>query len=166
MEQVAGMGVDLVTVHCTSSKKMLERAVAGSHGKTKVLGVTLLTDNDADIIEASGYERQYVEDPGKLVLKRAQMAHEAGCAGVVCSGHEVAVVKKALGSSFLVVTPGIRPEWTVLKNDDQARITTPAMAVRAGADLIVVGRPIRTAADPRKAALRIGEEIDLALQPS
>ena len=163
MEQVAGMGVELVTVHCASSQKMLERAVAASHGKTRVLGVTLLTDNDASTIEAAGYERKYVENPGRLVLKRAQMAHEAGCAGVVCSGHEVAAVKESLGNAFLAVTPGIRPGWTVLENDDQARVTTPAMAVEAGADFIVVGRPIRTAADPRDAARRIGEEIELAL---
>ena len=163
MEQVAEMGVNLVTVHCTSTRKMVERAVAGSRGKTGVLGVTLLTDNDAQAIEAAGYDCQYVEDPGRLVLKRAEMAHKAGCVGVVCSGHEAAAVKARFGRSFLAVTPGIRPEWSLLDNDDQARVTTPAMAVQAGADLIVVGRPIRTAADPRVAALRVGEEIDMAL---
>jgi len=166
MEQVALMGVDLVTVHCASTRKMLERAVAGSQGKTGVLGVTLLTDNDSQDVESAGYEQKYVEDLNRLVLKRAGMAHGAGCRGVVCSGHEVAAVKALLGKDFLAVTPGIRPGWSLLDNDDQARVTTPAKAVLAGADLIVVGRPIRAAADPREAALRIGAEIDEALGES
>ncbi len=163
MGRVAKMGVDLVTVHSCSSQKMLEMAVVGGNQKTGVLGVTLLTDNDSKAVMEAGFINKYVEDTSLLVMKRAKMAHAAGCRGVVCSGHEASAIKSCFGKDFLVVTPGIRPEWTKLKNDDQKRITTPAMAVQAGADLIVVGRPIRTAADPASAADRIAKEIDDAL---
>ncbi|MFH2092363.1 MAG: orotidine 5'-phosphate decarboxylase / HUMPS family protein, partial [Pseudomonadota bacterium] len=89
MGRVAGLGVDLVTVHC-ASLAMLEQAVAGGQEKTKVLGVTLLTDNDAAMVEASGFKDQYVKDPLQLVMLRAKMAYDAGCTGIVCSGKEVA----------------------------------------------------------------------------
>ncbi|MFH1156781.1 MAG: orotidine-5'-phosphate decarboxylase [Pseudomonadota bacterium] len=163
MERVAELGVDLVTVHCSSSARMLEMAVQGGQGRTGVLGVTLLTDNDAHVVEQAGYKDEFSRDPGRLVMKRAGMAFAAGCSGVVCSGREVASIKAAFGQGFLAVTPGIRPEWTVLEADDQKRITTPASAVLSGADLIVVGRPIRAAVNPESAAARIAEEIDSVL---
>jgi len=186
MERVAELGVDLVTVHCASSQKMLEMAVKGGRyrkvpatatehnryrGKNHagvlpgedgvgVLGVTLLTDNDTAVVEAGGFKEHYVNDIQALVMKRAKMAHAAGCRGVVCSGQEAKMVKSTFGEDFLAVTPGIRPEWSITQGDDQQRITTPAMAVRAGADLIVVGRPIKRAADPAGAAERIAQEIE------
>jgi len=166
MERVANLGVDLVTVHCSSSNRMLEKAVQGGQGKTGVLGVTLLTDNDADTVKASGFRDKFVENPNLLVMHRAEMAYDAGCKGVVCSGKEVAQVKKTFGKSFLAVTPGIRPEWTLLENDDQKRVTTPGMAVSLGSDLIVIGRPIRDADDPAKAAQKVIDEIEAALIPS
>ena len=162
MGRVVALGVDLVTVHCSASRKMVERAVAASEGKTGVLGVTLLTDHDAADVAEAGFKSIYVEAPHQLVLHRARMAHAAGCAGVVCSGREAGEVKTLFGNDFLAVTPGIRPTWSLPANDDQARVTTPAMAVRAGADLIVVGRPIRDARDPHDAAQRIGLEIEAA----
>ncbi|MCK5349740.1 MAG: orotidine-5'-phosphate decarboxylase, partial [Desulfobacula sp.] len=165
MERVANLGVDLVTVHCSSSRAMLEKAVEGSKGKTGVLGVTLLTDNDADTVEAAGFKDKFVKDPHLLVMHRAKMAYEAGCKGVVCSGKEVQQVKKAFGNDFLAVTPGIRPAWTLLENDDQKRVTTPGQAVTLGSDLIVIGRPIRDADDPAKAAQRVIKEIEAALSP-
>lgn len=160
MERVADLGVDLVTVHCSSSAKMLEAAVKGSRGRARVLGVTLLTDNDARVVADAGFKREFVDDPGRLVLKRARMAFEAGCAGVVCSGNEARLVRETFGTEFLVVTPGIRPAWSMVDHDDQKRVTTPAMAVREGADYIVVGRPIRSAADPGMAAEQIAVEIE------
>jgi orotidine-5'-phosphate decarboxylase len=162
MGRVASLGVDLVTVHC-SSLNMLEKAVEGGLGKTGVLGVTLLTDNDAEAVKAAGLKDQFVNEPQKLVLLRAKMAHEAGCAGIVCSGHEVADIKKEFGSEFLAVTPGIRPEWTLMENDDQKRVTTPGQAVTRGSDLIVIGRPIRDAVDPKKAAIKVIKEINAVL---
>ena len=95
----------------------------------------------------------------RLVLKRAVEAHGAGCAGVVCSGQEVGAIKSRLGKDFVAVTPGIRPFWEVEGNDDQKRVTTPADAIQNGADFLVIGRPIRDAADPKRAAIRIADEI-------
>jgi len=94
-----------------------------------------------------------------LVMKRAAMAKDAGCAGIVCSGLEVHAIKQQFGKDFIAVTPGIRPLWDVTEKDDQQRITTPAQAIRNGADYIVIGRPIRDAQDPKAAARRIAEEI-------
>jgi len=162
MGRVANLGVDLVTVHCASAK-MLEMAVEGGRDKTGVLGVTLLTDNDAKAVEAGGFKERFVKDPNELVLVRASMAHGAGCSGVVCSGREAAQIKEAFGRNFLTVTPGIRPEWSLLENDDQKRVTTPARAVEQGSDLIVVGRPIRDAADPVAAAQKVILEIEAAI---
>jgi orotidine-5'-phosphate decarboxylase len=166
MGRVANLGVDLVTVHCSSSRAMLEKAVEGGKGRTGVLGVTLLTDNDRDIVQASGFKDQFVKDPQRLVIHRAKMAYDAGCKGVVCSGMEVQQIKKYFGKSFLAVTPGIRPAWTLLENDDQKRITTPGKAVTLGSDLIVIGRPIRDAEDPGLAAQKVIKEIEAALNPS
>ncbi len=162
MGRVVSLGVDLVTVHCASAR-MLEMAVEGGRGETGVLGVTLLTDNDSTTVDAGGFKEKFVKDPNELVLVRARMASAAGCAGVVCSGREAAQIKGAFGRNFLAVTPGIRPEWSLLENDDQKRVTTPAQAVKQGSDLIVIGRPIRDAADPVGAAQRVVREIDTAL---
>jgi len=162
MERVAILGVDLVTVHC-ASLAMLEKAVEGGKKKTGVLGVTLLTDNDANMVEAAGFKDQFVKDPGLLVMHRAKMAYESGCRGVVCSGHEARQIKERFGQSFLAVTPGIRPAWTLLENDDQKRVTTPGQAVTLGSDLIVIGRPIRDAKDPAAAARKVVQEVEAAL---
>jgi len=163
MERVASLGVDLVTVHCSSSAAMLEKAVKGSKGKTGVLGVTLLTDNDADTVEFAGFKDKFVKDTNLLVMHRAKMAYEAGCKGVVCSGREVQQIKECFGRSFLTVTPGIRPAWTFLENDDQKRVTTPGKAVSLGSDLIVIGRPIRDASDPAEAAQKVINEIEATI---
>lgn len=162
MARVANLGVDLVTVHC-ASMAMLEQAVKGGKRKTGVLGVTLLTDNDTDTVLAAGFKDKFVRAPHLLVMHRAKMAAASGCTGVVCSGQEVQQIKKSFGASFLAVTPGIRPAWTLLENDDQKRVTTPGQAVHLGSDLIVIGRPIRDANDPAKAALRVAQEIETAL---
>ena len=159
MKRVADLGVAFVTVHCGESLKMLAAAVDGGGGKVGVLGVTVLTSVSSEEIYAAGFQRELAEDMGRLVLKRAAMAHEAGCAGVICSGREAGGIKTAFGPDFLAVTPGIRPAREGTSSDDQARITTPAQAVQNGADYLVIGRPIRDADDPRAAARRIAEEI-------
>ena len=92
------------------------------------------------------------------------MASDAGCAGVVCSGQEVEGIKKAFGSGFQAVTPGIRPADGGVAADDQARVVTPAMAIRRGSDYLVIGRPIRDAEGPRAAARAIAAEIQGALE--
>jgi len=159
MARVAELGVDVVTVHC-ASLTMLEKAVAGGQGKTGVLGVTLLTDNDAAMVQAAGFKEQYVENTQSLVMLRAKMALDAGCSGVICSGKEVARIKQTFGKDFLAITPGIRPEWTLLENDDQKRVTTPGQAVKLGSDYIVIGRPIRDAKDPVEASQKVAREIE------
>lgn len=164
MARIADLGVDLVTVHCASSVRMLEKAVAGGDGKTGVLGVTLLTDNDQACLVAAGFKSEFSEDVQKIVGLRASMAHKAGCRGVVCSGQESAGIKKRFGTDFLAVTPGIRPKWSLTPGDDQKRITTPAAAVKAGSDLLVIGRPIRDAKDPAEAAGKVAQEIDTFLE--
>ena len=163
MRGIADLGVELATVHCGESRAMLEAAVRGSCGKVNVLGVTVLTSVAASELRSAGYAEQMADDLGRLVLHKASMAKNAGCAGVVCSGLEVESIKENLGKDFLAVTPGIRPDWAVDGSDDQKRVVTPAMAVSRGADYVVIGRPIRNAADPANAADRIAEEIDAIL---
>lgn len=160
MRGVADLSVDLATVHCGESLAMLEAAVAGGGGRVGILGVTVLTSVGASDLRSAGYRQEMVSDLGQLVLQKAGMAKTAGCAGIVCSGREVGIIKARMGSSFIAVTPGIRPNWGEPTRDDQKRIVTPAMAVADGADYLVVGRPIRQAADPVAAAGRIAGEID------
>ena len=164
MASIADLGVDFATAHCGENKGMLEAAVAGSKGKVGVLGVTVLTSvSDKDLL-AAGFRSEFASDLSNLVIKRASIAKKAGCAGVVCSGLEVAMIKKNFGKNFMAITPGIRPDWDVLIKDDQQRITTPAVAIKNEADYLVIGRPIRDANDPKEAVIRITKEIEAALQ--
>ncbi len=163
MAQVAQLDVFFATVHCGESRAMLEAAVDGAGGRVNVLGVTVLTSvSPADVAEA-GYRERYSRDLQQLVIKKASMARDAGCAGIVCSGQEVQGIKSAFGDGFQAVTPGIRPVGGGVTADDQSRIVTPAMAIRQGSDYLVIGRPIRDAADPRAAARVIAAEILEAL---
>jgi len=163
MESIADLGVAFATVHCAESKKMLEAAVAGSRGKVGVLGVTILTSvSDKDLL-AAGFRTEFTSDLSALVIKRASIAKKAGCAGVVCSGLEVAMIKKNFGKDFIAITPGIRPDWDNLIKDDQQRKTTPAMAIKNGSDYLVIGRPIRDANNPKEAVIRITDEIEAVL---
>lgn len=163
MEGIADLGVYFATVHCGETSKMLDAAVIGGRGDVRILGVTVLTSVSAHDIETAGYRSEFYPDLSALVLKRARMARKAGCAGVVCSGLEAMAIKKQIGAEFFTVTPGIRPSWSVGKQDDQQRITTPAQAVSNGSDYLVIGRPIRDAADPAAAARRVADEIEAAL---
>ncbi len=159
MEQIAGWKAAFATVHCGESRAMLDAAVKSADKKTGVLGVTVLTSVSGDDLAAAGLDSAYAEDPGALVLKRAQMAYDAGCAGVVCSGRETALIKEKFGPEFVTMVPGIRPGWAV-DADDQKRVVTPAEAVKNGADYLVIGRPIRDAGDPADAAEMIAGEIE------
>jgi len=160
MEGIADLGVKFATVHCGESQKMLEAAVAGSHGNVDILGVTVLTSVSAADIEAAGYQPDYYRDLSGLVVKKAAMAKAAGCAGIVCSGLEASMIKNRFGKDFTTVTPGIRPQWSLGEPDDQARVTTPARAIKNGSDYLVIGRPIRDAGDPAQAAMKVAEEIE------
>lgn len=156
-------GPRFVTVHCDEGNGVLQDVAQNNPGNTQILGITVLTSLNGEKLKESGYAEAYTEDVSELVLLRARMAKAAGCHGVVCSGLEAAGVRKELGPDGVIVTPGIRPLWSVVDRDDQKRIATPADAVRNGADYVVVGRPIRDAASPRDAAKKVADEIASAL---
>ena len=163
MARVADLGVFFVTVHCGESQSMLEAAVDGAAGRVNVLGVTVLTSVTSQDIAAAGYQDRYAMDLSQLVMKKATMAKAAGCAGVVCSGQEVSEIRTIVGKDFQLVTPGIRPGGSLVTADDQSRVVTPALAIRRGADYLVIGRPIRDAHDPKVAAQSIAAEIQQEL---
>jgi orotidine-5'-phosphate decarboxylase len=157
-------GVQLLNVHALGGKAMLEAAVqAISAGvpmgadRPRLLAVTLLTSMDAKAIKEVGIGGP----PLSRVRKLAKLAKTAGADGVVASVQEAKAIRKACGRDFLIVTPGVRPKDKngAGKKDDQARTATPREAIKAGADFLVVGRPILAAADPRAAAQEIVEEI-------
>lgn len=147
-----GRGARFATVH--GNQSIMEAAAAAGGDGLGILAVTVLTSLDRGDLEDLGFHC----DVESLVVSRARRALEAGCEGVVSSGLEVARLRELVGPRLLVVTPGIRP----VENrpvDDQKRVMTPAQALAAGADYLVVGRPVREAADPRAAA----EAIQLAI---
>jgi orotidine-5'-phosphate decarboxylase len=152
----AKLGVDFLTVHGHDTKT-LEAAVRGRAGSDlKLLAVTVLTSLGPPDLEEQGT----VLAPQDLVLRRAKLALEAGFDGVIASGQEARAIRAASGSKFLIVTPGIRlPGGDA---GDQSRVTTPQHALRAGADHIVVGRPITAAPDPRAAAETFITQIESA----
>lgn len=142
----AGLGVDFLTIHGTDSKTLKAAVKGRGNAKLKLLAVTVLTSlDDADL-----REQGITLSPRDLVLKRARLAHDAGFDGVIASGQEAASVRATAGPDFLIVTPGIRLPGNAA--GDQARITTPEDAIRAGANHLVVGRPITSAPDPKAAA--------------
>jgi len=163
MRVIADLGVEFVTVHCGDSKEMMAAAVEGSKAKVKVLGVSLLTHITEKDIRMAGFKDEFSSDLSALVIARTAMAKDAGSAGIVCSGREVGKIKETFGSAFIAVTPGIRPDWGGVANDDQVRVMTPAQAIQNGSDYIVIGRPIRDAEDPVQAAGRIQESIEAIL---
>ncbi len=154
----AASGARMINVHAAGGPAMLEAAAAGARegaagAPPKVVAVTVLTSLDRENLHGMGFGA----GPEELVVRWSAMAREAGLDGVVASAREAAAVRAACGPDFLIVTPGIRPAWAA--RDDQRRIVTPADAVAAGADILVVGRPITRASDPAAAARRILEEI-------
>ncbi len=130
-------------------------------GKTKILAVTLLTSISEDMMRYMGYVSN---DIRSIVISRTRLAKTIGCHGIVCSGQELENVKKEFGDSLITVVPGIRPTWSISK-DDQKRVVSPKDAILLGADYIVIGRPIRDAKDPKNAALKIVREIDEVINP-
>ena len=153
---IARLGANFLTVHGHDAKT-LEAACRGRDSRDmKLLAVTVLTSLDRADLEQQGTQMA----PRDLVLRRALLARESGFDGVVASGHEAAAIRKELGEDFLIVTPGIRPAGA--GTQDQARVTTPADAIAAGADYLVVGRPITKAPDPLAAAKQIVSQIKQA----
>jgi orotidine-5'-phosphate decarboxylase len=156
VESVARLGATFLTVH--AYPQTMKAAVEGRAGSDlKILAVTVLTSYDDGDLHAAGY-RLNVSD---LVEARAQQAQVLGVDGLVCSPEEATALRKIVGHRMSLVTPGIRPSGTAA--GDQKRIMTPARAIAAGADYLVVGRPVIEAADPRAAADAIVAEIERAL---
>lgn len=154
----------IVNVHASGGRAMMAAAAEAAREsaeelgveRPKVIGVTVLTSLDAVDLEDVGQ----VGPPEAQVERLARLAQESGLDGVVCSPKEIALLREACGPDFLLVVPGIRPSWSAA--GDQKRIMTPQQAVAAGADVLVIGRPITAASDPLAAAKRIGAELDAA----
>ncbi len=150
------LGVTFLTVH-GHDLKTLRAAVAGrSNSDMKLLAVTVLTSLNADDLKQQGSDLE----PADLVLHRANLAHEAGFDGIIASGQEAARIRAATSPEFLIVTPGIRLSGGAA--DDQERVMTPEHAISAGADYIVVGRPITQADDPKAAVAAFVDHIAMA----
>lgn len=158
--QIAGLGASYLTIHAQDART-LEAAVRGRGSSAmKLLGVTVLTHLTAEDLAAQGIETT----PEALVVARAQVAHDAGFDGVICSPREAAHVSQHLAAPFMIVTPGIRRAEDTVTGDDQSRSATAYEAIRSGTHSVVVGRPILRASDPAAAADSIVDEIASALQ--
>ncbi|HEX4406915.1 MAG TPA: orotidine-5'-phosphate decarboxylase [Polyangia bacterium] len=150
---------ELLTVHTSGGYEMLTRAAQAAEGGVKILGVTVLTSLVEDDLRAEGVETTIPE----MVRARARIAAKAGIAGLVCSSHEIEAARGAAPGLFIVV-PGIRPATgTGAAAGDQKRVATPEIAIRNGADYLVVGRPLRDAPEPAKAFEAIVGEVAAAL---
>jgi orotidine-5'-phosphate decarboxylase len=157
VENIARMGVDFLTIHANAPTL---RAAAEGRGLSplQLLAVTVLTSMGKEDLADIGFAGLSVEE---LVLKRARQTHEAGVDGVIASAAEAAAIRAEIGSALKIVTPGIRRQSDAM--GDQKRAMSPADAIRAGADHLVVGRPISKAEDPRREAEAIQQEIAAAL---
>jgi orotidine-5'-phosphate decarboxylase len=160
----ARLGVKMINVHASGGRKMMEAARDGAReGRTRrktapmVLAVTVLTSLAPEDFRDIGIQGSSEEAGVRL----ARLAQASGLDGVVASAREASAIRRACGAQFLIVTPGIRPAASVA--DDQQRISTPGQAIRAGADYLVVGRPITASADPNAAAEAILAEMSEAL---
>jgi len=150
--ELARLGAKMFNIHASGGEVMMREAAAAARAvdpNVKVLGVTVLTSIDDSLLLAVGQKGPAAEQ----VVRLARLAKESGLDGVVCSAHEIAPLRAACGSEFLLVVPGIRPAGASL--GDQRRVMTPAEAYAAGADILVVGRPITAAANPALAARAI-----------
>ncbi|MDE2180998.1 MAG: orotidine-5'-phosphate decarboxylase [candidate division NC10 bacterium] len=157
VREAARLGAVMCTLHASGGRSMLQaaaQAVAASGSPMRLLAVTVLTSLDSrDLEEAVGSKL----DLAAQVVRLASLAREAGLDGVVASSHEIGLLRATLGSSMRLVIPGIRPAWAAV--DDQRRVMTPQEAAVAGADYLVIGRPITAAVDPVQATSRILDEL-------
>lgn len=158
----AACGAGMFTVHAGGGRTMLEAAVTGAHSGAlcdtpRVVAVTVLTSLDDTALAELGLARS----PHDLVMAWAAVARGSGVSGVVASAREASALRESCGEDFLIVTPGIRPGGAA--TDDQRRVVTPSAALAAGADVLVVGRPITRAPDPAEAAQHILTEMSAAV---
>lgn len=153
----ADLGVWMINVHAMGGRKMLEaaREALPTGSDTKLIAVTVLTSMGADDLKEIGL----TQSPAEQVKLLATLTHDCGLDGVVCSPQEIALLRESLDNNFELVTPGIRPEWSV--TGDQKRIMTPAQAIQAGSNYLVIGRPITQAEQPMQALEKIEKELNL-----
>lgn len=165
LRAITPLAPSIVTVHAAGGQAMMqaaretaeEQAALRNVKRPKIIGVTVLTSLDDKDLASVGQAA-----PASDQVKRlAALAKAAGLDGVVCSPHEIEALRAELGEDFLLVVPGVRPAGS--ETGDQKRVRTPGDAAKAGADYLVIGRPITAAKDPRDAACRIGTEIDAAI---
>jgi orotidine-5'-phosphate decarboxylase len=152
----AAMGVWMVNVHAMGGRKMMEaarEAVAQAAHSPKLIAVTVLTSMAQEDLAELGI----LATPAEMVLRLAKLAQDSGLDGVVCSAEEASLLRRACGSAFCLVTPGIRPADA--EANDQSRIMTPQRALESGASYLVIGRPITRAADPLRALQKISQDI-------
>lgn len=154
--QIAAAGADFLTVH--GDDAIMRAAVAAKGDKLKILAVTALTSLDQQGLRQLGYAGSL----GDFVLDKARRAQAAGCDGVICSGLEVEALRAELGREFILVTPGVRRAAD--SPGDQKRIATPTAIIKAGGDYLVIGRPVRDAANPAEAAAQFVAEVEEAAQ--
>ena len=154
VRSAAGLGVAMTTLHASGGPVMLEAAAKAAEGSDiLLLAVTVLTSMDEGQLSATGIPDRPVDQ----VLRLASLAAKAGIGGIVCSPLEIAPVRANLGSSLRIVTPGVRPTWAA--QGDQKRVMTPGDAVKAGADWLVIGRPVTAAPDAAEAYARVIAEV-------
>jgi len=154
VDSASRLGAFFVTVHASGGRAMLEAAASALPAEgTQLLGVTVLTSHTDESLRETGARGTVTE----TVRQLAVLARESGVDGVVCSPHEVTLIRETAGDDLVIVTPGIRPKGSA--KGDQARVTTPLEALRLGCDYIVVGRPITEAASPKDAARAIVDEL-------
>lgn len=149
----AELGVAMLTLHLSGGRRMLEAAAAKAPNDMLLLGVTVLTSSDDATLRETGVESTVEEQ----ALRLAAIAVASGIRGLIASPHEVATLRRCVGRETKIITPGVRPAWA--EADDQKRFTTPAEALRSGADYLVIGRPVTAQRDRRAAVQRIISEI-------
>ena len=154
----ADLGVWMINVHASGGRKMLDaarEALPVNDGNIKLIAVTVLTSMAADDLLEIGLD----VSPAEQVKRLANLTYDCGLDGVVCSPQEISMLRESLAQPFDLVTPGIRPQWSV--TGDQKRIMTPAQAIDVGSNYLVIGRPITQAEKPMEALEKIEQELDL-----
>jgi orotidine-5'-phosphate decarboxylase len=154
VESACALGTDMLTIHLSGGSEMCQAAVKGrGSSSTVILGVTVLTSQTEDTLSEIGVNRSVSQQVSYL----AQLAKVTGMNGLIASPLELEPLRQEFGKSFVIVTPGVRPTWS--EAGDQKRFTTPADAIKLGADYLVIGRPITAAPDPKAAFSRITAEL-------
>lgn len=149
------LGVKIVNVHASGGTAMMKAAKEAAGDKARIIGVTILTSLDDDDMAAVGFAGSAAAQAVRL----ARLAKAAGLDGVVCSAHDLKAVREACGANFLTVVPGSRPVGSAL--NDQKRFMTPEAARAAGADILILGRPVTHAADPREACRQVAASLGI-----